>query len=181
MLDFSKNYFDLFGLPVGFVVDAAELATRYRELQRVLHPDRFANASDRERRLSLQGATRVNEAYRVLKHPLARAKYLLSLQDIDPDASTRTSIDPEFLMEQMALREELEAVSGQTDPRLAVNELMERLDGKMKQLVGQLAILFETATREHLERAREIVHEMMFLEKLHSQAADLEAELEDVV
>jgi len=181
MLDFSKNYFDLFGLPVDFIVDSAQLAARYRELQRVLHPDRFANASERERRLSLQGATRVNEAYRVLKHPLARARYLLSLQGLDPDAVTQSAMDPEFLMEQMELREELEAVASKRDPRAAVNELLERVDRATKQLVGQIAIQFETAAPEHLERACKIVHEMQFLEKLRSEAADLEAELEDVV
>ncbi|HXK57292.1 MAG TPA: hypothetical protein PLZ16_11665 [Gammaproteobacteria bacterium] len=55
MLDFSKNYFELFGLPVGYIIDKVQLAERYRELQRVVHPDRFANASEQEKRLSMQG------------------------------------------------------------------------------------------------------------------------------
>ena len=71
--DFSKNYFELFGLPVGYIVDAKALAERYRELQRIVHPDRFANASDQERRLSVQGAALINEAYETLKDPIARS------------------------------------------------------------------------------------------------------------
>ncbi|HKJ76321.1 MAG TPA: Fe-S protein assembly co-chaperone HscB, partial [Gammaproteobacteria bacterium] len=73
--DFSQNYFELFGLPEGFEVDSETLSLRYRDLQRALHPDRFAGASDRERRLSVQQTARVNEAYRTLKDPLARARY----------------------------------------------------------------------------------------------------------
>ena len=54
MFDFSKNYFELFGMPVGFVLDAAELSARYRELQKVVHPDRYAASGGRSQRLSLQ-------------------------------------------------------------------------------------------------------------------------------
>ncbi len=72
MLDFSKNYFELFGLPVGFIVDTDALAENYRELQRVIHPDRYANASEQERRLSVQGASRINEAFETLKDPIGR-------------------------------------------------------------------------------------------------------------
>ncbi|MES9845310.1 MAG: Fe-S protein assembly co-chaperone HscB, partial [Candidatus Sedimenticola sp. 6PFRAG5] len=86
MLDFSKNYFELFGLPAGYIIDAEQLSGRYRELQRVVHPDRYANASDQERRLSMQGATRINEAFDTLKDPIQRARYLLSLNGIDVDA-----------------------------------------------------------------------------------------------
>ena len=57
MFDFSKNYFDLFGMPVGFVLDAAELSVRYRELQKVVHPDRYAASDGQSQRLSLQRAT----------------------------------------------------------------------------------------------------------------------------
>ena len=44
MLDFSKNYFELFGLPLDYSVDTSALADSYRNLQRVVHPDRFASA-----------------------------------------------------------------------------------------------------------------------------------------
>ena len=54
MLDFSKNYFALFELPEHYDLDTADLAERYRELQRVVHPDRYANASEQERRLAVQ-------------------------------------------------------------------------------------------------------------------------------
>ena len=109
MLDFSKNYFELFGLPVAYIVDTEQLAERYRDLQRVLHPDRYANATEQERRLSMQGATLVNAAFQTLKDPLQRAHYLLTLKGIEMDAQRETTRDSAFLMEQLELREELEA------------------------------------------------------------------------
>ena len=61
--DFSKSYFELFDMPVEYDVDMGKLQSRYRELQRLTHPDRFASASDQERRLSVQQAALINEAY----------------------------------------------------------------------------------------------------------------------
>jgi molecular chaperone HscA len=102
--DLSHNHFELFGLKAGFEVDGETLALRYRDLQKETHPDRFANASEQERRLSVQLAAQINEAFRVLKSPLARARYLLELKGVVID-DTDTRMDPAFLMEQMELRE----------------------------------------------------------------------------
>ena len=52
--DLGKSYFELFDLPATFDLDVADLAARYRGLQRRFHPDRFASASEPQRRLSLQ-------------------------------------------------------------------------------------------------------------------------------
>ena len=82
-VDLSSSYFVLFGLPVSFDVDRKTLAERYRELQRTVHPDRFANAADSERRLSVQMAARVNEGFQTLKDPLARGRYMLELQGVE--------------------------------------------------------------------------------------------------
>ncbi len=181
MLDFSKNYFELFGLPVGFVVDMDAIAERYRELQRVVHPDRFANASDQEKRLSMQGATLVNEAYQTLRDPLKRAIYLLSLHGVDIDVEKETTHDTAFLMEQLALREELEQAVSAADPYAVVGELMDRIGLQIKSLLAQMAIHFESPTPENLDAARELVRKMQFLQKLYSEAEAAEARLDDAV
>ena len=86
MINFQHNHFELFGLPQRFHLDLAQLDQAYRGIQSQVHPDRIARASDTERRVSMQSATQVNEAYRTLKNPLARARYLLSLQRVDIDS-----------------------------------------------------------------------------------------------
>jgi len=101
MNEFSKNYFELFDLEVGFRLDPDRLTASYRKLQQVVHPDRHVNATGQERRVAMQHTTRVNEAFETLRHPLSRAIYLLSLQGLDIQSDHDTRMDPTFLMEQM--------------------------------------------------------------------------------
>ena len=81
-MSLTQNFFELFDIPVAFQIDSGLVAERYRKLQQALHPDRFANASDSERRLSVQRTAQVNEAFQTLKSPLLRARYLLQLKGI---------------------------------------------------------------------------------------------------
>ncbi|MCU7920564.1 MAG: Fe-S protein assembly co-chaperone HscB [Candidatus Thiodiazotropha sp. (ex Epidulcina cf. delphinae)] len=179
MLDFSKNYFDLFGLPVDYMVDGRSLAERYRELQRVVHPDRYANATEQERRLSVQGASLINEAFETLKDPIARAGYLLTLHGTEIEAQNESTQDMAFLMQQMALRETLEAIPNQPDPYEAVMALRGTINKQINDLVAQMAVHFETPTEDRLEAAREILRKMRFLQRLHAEAERVEATLED--
>lgn len=179
MLDFSKNYFELFGLPVDFAIDGAELASRYRELQRAVHPDRFASGTEQEKRLSMQGASRINDAFDTLKHPLSRVRYMLELQGIDVAGASGNTSDTMFLMEQIELREELEAAKGQADPYGAVAELMDRIQGLIQQQLDEVVAHLEAATAESLGQAMDIHQKLQFLYKLRTQAEELEAELDD--
>lgn len=180
MLDFSKNYFELFGLPVSYVVDTGRLAERYRELQRSVHPDRYANSTDQERRLSMQGAVRINEAHQTLKDPVLRARYLLGLHGIDMDAQKSTH-DTAFLMEQMMLREELESLSGRDDPYDAISRFMADINDRIRVLADEMAGQFADASSEQLAAAGENLLKMQFLKKLYSDAESLEAELDEAL
>ena len=103
----GEDYFSLLGVPREFAVDVPDLERRFRERSRVLHPDRFARAEARERRLSLERATRLNDAYRYLRDWRLRAGYLLKLAGTDVFVEGRTFADPDFLEEQLEWREEL--------------------------------------------------------------------------
>lgn len=181
MLDFSKNYFELFGLPVDYVVDTDHLSAHYRELQKAVHPDRYANSTEQERRLSMQGAVRINEAHETLKDPILRARYLLELNGIDMGEGQETTRDTVFLMEQMELRETLEEARGKADPYQAIAEFMADINQRINSLIGQMAIQFEAGTPEQLEAARENLRKMQFLKKLSFDAESLEAELDDAL
>ncbi|MGB5261168.1 MAG: Fe-S protein assembly co-chaperone HscB, partial [Gammaproteobacteria bacterium] len=125
--DPAPSHFELFDLPPSFEVDAGLLDLRYRELQRSLHPDRFVNAGDRERLLSVHQAARINEAYQILKDPLLRGRYLLELAGQAFDDEHHTTRDTAFLMEQMELREALSAVRGEDDAFAALGSIMDRI------------------------------------------------------
>ena len=78
-MQLDSDDFDIFGLPRRFALDRAELDARRRRLQAEVHPDRFAAADPASRRLAMQRAVRVNEAYERLKDPLRRAASLCEL------------------------------------------------------------------------------------------------------
>lgn len=109
------DYFTLFGLPVRYPVDGSLLASRFQDLQRQFHPDRFASQPERERLMALQQAATINEAYQTLKHPLKRAEYMLSLHGFDLGNEQHTLRDTAFLMEQLELREELDGIERKAD------------------------------------------------------------------
>ena len=73
----AQDYFSLLGLPEVFGIDQQQLDWAWRRLQAVVHPDRFSAGTDAQRRLALQWSTHLNEAYKTLKSPIARATYLL--------------------------------------------------------------------------------------------------------
>jgi molecular chaperone HscB len=165
-LDFSKNYFELFGLPAAYGIDSARLDLAYREVQSQVHPDRFASAPEAERRYSLQWATHANEAYQTLKKPLSRARYLVRLNGVDTEEETNTAMPADFLVKQMEWRE---AVAEAKDERNcnALNELDSRLVEERKAL---LTAMEKTLDVEHdYRRAAETVRKLRFLEKLSEE------------
>ncbi|MCW8919310.1 MAG: co-chaperone HscB [Gammaproteobacteria bacterium] len=169
----QQNHFALFGLEPGFGIDPHYLAERYRELQRQVHPDRFAGASDQERLLSVQQAAQVNEAYQTLKSPLRRARYLLTLRGVELNEQD-TRMDPLFLMEQIELREALAAVAGKGDPLAALMALRDTIETKERALVTSLTEAFARGDEAALEEARVSVRKLQFMARLNSEVEELE-------
>ncbi|HMU99555.1 MAG TPA: Fe-S protein assembly co-chaperone HscB [Rhodocyclaceae bacterium] len=175
-MDITADFFSLFQLPRAFRLDGAELDHRYREIQGQVHPDRFAQAGDAERRLSMQWATRANEAYQTLKKPLERAKYLLQLAGLDVRAESNTAMAAEFLLEQMEWRE------GVAEARAAgahgeLEHLYHRLRADIAVRYEELGQLLDEAG--DLNAAGEAVRRLMFLEKLLHEIDDALASLEE--
>ena len=175
----SQDYFQLFGLPPSFDVDRQALADTYRELQRAVHPDKFANASDRERRLSVQQAAQINEAHRVLKDPIARARYLLELNGIEFDEHD-TAMDPMFLMEQMELRETLSELREAADPMAKLDSVRAEGESREKTLLKELSELFAREPAD-LSAGPELIRKLQFMKKLLDEATEIEEELLDAI
>jgi len=163
-LHLSHNHFELFGLPARFAVDLRQLDLGYRDMQSRVHPDRFANASESERRVSMQWATRVNEAYQTLRVPLRRAGYLLELAGIDPGVESKTAMPADFLAEQMEWREALEEAQAQRDAG-ELGSLGRRLGVELANLYA--AIGRQLDRQDHAD-AVATLRKLMFLEKLRS-------------
>ncbi len=174
----TSDYFELFGIEPRFDIDTAELSRRYRQLQQTVHPDRYANATDQERRLSMQQATRINEAYQTLKDPVARARYLLELAGEDPEGGQGSIQSPEFLMQQMEMREALAEARDQADPLAVVGDILDQVALRIRETTSRLEACFQ-GTHIDVDAARDLIGKLQFLYKLRSEAEQLEADLED--
>lgn len=102
------NHFSSFDLDPAFSIDVARLEQRYEQLMTICHPDRFAAAPAFEQRAAAKRAADINEAFSVLKQPVSRAGHLLQLAGVDLPALERQPAAPEFLFEQMMLREKVQ-------------------------------------------------------------------------
>ena len=71
----TASYFDVLGVPVS--ADDETLAVRHRDLSRRYHPDRWATADAETQAIALDSTALINDAFRTLKDPFARAEYLL--------------------------------------------------------------------------------------------------------
>ncbi len=158
-----QNHFELFGLSPAFALESEALERSYREIQSKVHPDRFAHAGDAERRASLQWTTRVNEAFQILKNPVTRARHLLEMHGVDVAFETNTAMPPEFLMQQMELRETLE----EARDAAALDDLRGNLKREKQSL--ETAIAEAIDVKKDYSAASGLVRKLQFLHRLDEE------------
>jgi len=134
--------FDTLGIAPTFDIDVEAVEKRYRDLSRVLHPDRHVGTSAGERRMSLGKAVEVNEAWRLVRDPIRRAEALLRRHGVDVKDGAEPKADPAFLMEMMDQREALSEAKAKHDPA-GVQTLAARIRARETDVLGRLARGFE--------------------------------------
>ena len=165
-LGLSQNHFELLGLPLAYSVDPARLESGYRQLQSHVHPDRFAAATEAERRVAMQWAARANEAYRTLRDPVDRARYILWLKGFDTGEETNTAMPPDFLMQQMEWREAVAEAAGNRD----VARLEEVRSELHEERAGMLRMLERAIDADsNYDAGCSLVRKLRFLEKLDEE------------
>jgi molecular chaperone HscB len=162
-----QDYFSLFHLPEKFDLHTMSLESAYRNVQAQVHPDRFAHRSEVERRVAMQWATHANEAYRALRNPVERARYLLARRGVEIDAERNTTMSNAFLMQQMAWREAVEESAGDAAALQRLEQDLQRDEGVM---LADLQHALDDAN--DLAAAAELVRRLMFMEKLRSEIDD---------
>lgn len=173
--DFNQDHFSLFGLTRQFAVDMARLDQAYRQVQAEVHPDRFAGGSDAEKRLSMQWATRANEAYQTLRRPVARARYLLALAGVDTQEETNTAMPADFLMQQMEWREAVAEARASKDTQ-ALDDVLNTLRQSERAMHQKLADALD-GQRDHVLAAL-LVRKLRFIEKLADEVGAAQEALE---
>lgn len=162
----GDDHFSLFGLPARFDLDAQALESAWRAVAAQVHPDRYATASPAERRVAMQWAARANEAYRVLRDPLLRARYLCEQAGIDLQTESNTSMDTAFLMQQMTWREMLDDARDDVDALAALQTELEAARTAMRATLTRLL----DNERDYATAGLKI-REWMFVEKLAEELA----------
>jgi len=168
-------HYALFELQPAFDIDPETLSSRYRELARKVHPDRFADAGEAEQRHAIECSANLNEAYQTLKSPSRRARYLLTLQGREMPLEA-TVQDPAFLMQQMQWREELEELQGDADIA-GIASFKTRLKAAQQDLNDSFAQVWRQESQR--EQAERLVRRMQFLDKLSQEVRQLEERLDD--
>ncbi len=152
----TQNFFDTFNLPVLFNIDIDMLNHQYRTLQKTIHPDRFVNATDAEKKQSLQKSTQINDAYQVLKDPIKRASHIISLHQVLKE----NTLPPDFLMQQMEWEEEFETINDLEQVQL----FSDKIDGEKKMLMDLLAM--DLDEKKDWESATNIIGKLKFITNL---------------
>lgn len=168
-MNLQSTDFELFQLPAQFAQQRNVLDSRWKELQREAHPDKFAAQGAAAQRLAMQWSVRINEAYQRLKDPLKRASYLCELNGAPIEAHNNTAMPPEFLMQQMAWREALEESDASSDLEALADETSTAMRAQLELIAQTLDV-----DRDFAKAAKE-VRSLMFIEKF---SAEVEARID---
>lgn len=170
-----KNPFELFGLEPQFLVDHDALSATFRRLLQAVHPDRFASSSEQEQRMAMQKSTDLNQAYRVLKDPIQRAQAILALTIGDVAKKEVTVNDPDFLMEQLELREMLDTIIRTKDitALMAFSDKIEKMANEQELVIAKMF----TANDNKPDCILSEVHKLQFMSKTLSDIADAEDDI----
>src|SRR5712664_685199 len=147
----QRNYFELFEVPRKLWIEMSALEKKFLELSWKLHPDKFVNASAEEQELSLKRSSELNDAYRVLRDPIARVEYLLGLEGMRKEGEHKQQAPPELLEEVFELNESLdelrEAKASESD-LASLKSRLESAEENFQEKLGEVDAQLQVAARE---------------------------------
>lgn len=138
------DYFEFMGLPRQLALDDEELERRYYALSREYHPDFHTQSDDDARQESLEQSSILNQAFKTLKDPFDRARYLVNLEWPDLPDAEKKRIPPILLMEVMEMQEKVAEAQFEDDPARKEErsreliEIEQSLRTKMEGLRGEI-------------------------------------------
>lgn len=160
------NYFEVFNEEEKYNIDTSKLQRKFRDLQRLLHPDKFASKSKKEQALSDNISALVNQAYQTLSKPEKRAKYLLKLSGKDLDSVV---LDSAFLARMMELNEEVASVEEHQN-RKSAEEYLKVVQNEAEELAKQLSAAFE---QDNLDEASIELAKLKYLRNVEAKLKDI--------
>ena len=158
-MNLQSNDFELFNIPMQFAQDRTVIDSRWKELQREAHPDKFAAQGGAAQRVAMQWSVRINEAYQRLKQPLSRASYVCELRGAPIQAENNTAMPTGFLLQQMEWREALD----EANTLQAVEEIAVTVNKNGRDLLLKIEHVLDI--EKNFIAAAELVRSLMFIER----------------
>jgi molecular chaperone HscB len=161
------DYFALFQLKPQFKIDRQALESAYLTVQQKVHPDMHAQASDSDKRVSMQLSALANSAYRILMNPIQRGLYMCSRNGVDPQLETNTAMPAQFLMQQMEWREALDDVRDQPSK---LDSLYKEVEQTRENLLKEVEATIDGAN--DFEMAAKQLRALLFIDKFSAELED---------
>lgn len=161
------DYFALFQLKPQFKIDRQALESAYLTVQQKVHPDMHAQASDSDKRVSMQLSALANSAYRTLMNPIQRGLYLCAKNGVDPQLETNTAMPAQFLMQQMEWREALDEVRDQPSK---LDDLYKEVELTRANLLKEVEVTIDGAN--DYELAAKQLRALLFIDKFSTELED---------
>ncbi len=163
MSQFSRQFFDFFGLDRKLTVDEADLQKRFYQLSKEWHPDRWSRKSAEEQAQALEATAILNDGYRTLRDPVRRAEYLLTEEGFPIGEQRSKDVPPELLEEVFELNMALEELrSGDELARPQLEAAKNNFLGMRGEIDRELNTLFAKydAAESESETAKQALHEI---------------------
>jgi molecular chaperone HscB len=161
------DYFALFQLKPQFKIDRQALESAYLTVQQKVHPDMHAQASDSDKRVSMQLSALANSAYRTLMNPIQRGLYMCSRNGVDPQLETNTAMPAQFLMQQMEWRETLDDVR---DQPTELDQLYKEVEVTRANLLKEVELAIDEAN--DFDLAAKQLRALLFIDKFSAELED---------
>jgi molecular chaperone HscB len=160
------NYFELFGLPIGFQLDRAKLRQSFMEVQKESHPDKFVGEGDFEQQNALERSALANKGFSILNNTDKLLPYVLEIKGIlTPEE--KYNLDPEFLMEMMDLNEAwMEADSQEQKEQIIhqINTIQSEIYAPIEKYMEMDQI--DPLTQEELLQIKEYYFKKKYLQRI---------------
>eukprot|EP00546_Thalassionema_frauenfeldii_P003324 CAMPEP_0178934490 /NCGR_PEP_ID=MMETSP0786-20121207/23892_1 /TAXON_ID=186022 /ORGANISM="Thalassionema frauenfeldii, Strain CCMP 1798" /LENGTH=186 /DNA_ID=CAMNT_0020612279 /DNA_START=97 /DNA_END=654 /DNA_ORIENTATION=+ len=138
----KEDYFHVLKLPRNFDVSADDMKSSYMELMKELHPDRHTLKSSEEQEEIAQHASKVTNAYQILKFPHKRSSHMLDLLGSSlTEESSGELVGFDFLNTVMELREKI-FDAGEHENKELLNDLSKENQARIESVCEDLANAF---------------------------------------
>lgn len=163
----TPDFFTVYELPRRLKLDTADLQKKFYAKSREWHPDRFATAPAVDQNKALDMTSALNDGYRILRDPVQRAEYLLTLEGFDVAEQRSKDVPPELLEEVFELNMMLEDASGNRSELEAASTKFARM---LHQIESDLEAAFDrydaAPDRTALGDIRSILNRRRYIQNL---------------